>query len=284
MEPAPAAGSSDGEGLHVQVGLFDNCVEDAVAGGEDPILPPPGLAQQLYRLAKAGDAATVDALLSGPGGAAISPDGGGEDGFTPLMTAAEAGHDAVVARLLESPSVDPNAKNAYGQTALGFAAQNGRVGCVSLLLGSRKVNPAAATGGKTAADLARAVGFDSMAERVEAAMAAAHDRIEVAALLLPIFKPSQSAATRVGGIDGGSGDAIGATEVRRWTAGADSGPAPQVRPPGELRPMQTSMTVDPGFVKVQEWLRGFGDTLKCDRGPCSPPTTPSPARGSPRCS
>jgi ankyrin repeat protein len=41
-------------------------------------------------------------------GSAFNADQGGEDGFTPLMTAAEAGHTAVVSLLLNSPHVQPN--------------------------------------------------------------------------------------------------------------------------------------------------------------------------------
>ena len=63
-------------------------------------------AQQLYAAAKGDDAATVKQMLS----EGVSPDDGGEDGFTPLMTAAEAGHVDIVALLLEA-GADVNLHN-----------------------------------------------------------------------------------------------------------------------------------------------------------------------------
>ena len=70
------------------------------------ITPAQRQAQQLYAAAKGGDAATVKQMLS----KGVSPDDGGEDGFTPLMTATEAGHVGIVALLLEADS-DVNLHN-----------------------------------------------------------------------------------------------------------------------------------------------------------------------------
>ena len=125
------------------------------------------MAKELYAQAKSGRPAAVAVLL----GSAVQfdPNGGGEDGFTPLMTAAEAGYDRVVARLLGCDRVKPNAKNAYGQTALAFAAQNGRHTTVDLLLGDSRVNPAATTAsGTTAAVLARGAGHLEVAAAIDA--------------------------------------------------------------------------------------------------------------------
>jgi ankyrin repeat protein len=45
----------------------------------------------------------------------LNPDQGGEDGFTPLMTAAEAGHAQVITLLTQHPLCKINRKNRYGQ-------------------------------------------------------------------------------------------------------------------------------------------------------------------------
>ena len=90
-------------------------------------------AKALYGHAKGGRADLVATILR-DGAVAVNPNGGGEDGFTPLMTASEAGHAEVVHLLLGDRRVHPNAKNTYGQTALLFAAQKGRADVVGALL------------------------------------------------------------------------------------------------------------------------------------------------------
>lgn len=89
------------------------------------------------------------------------------------MTAAEAGHSRVVARLLEHPRIRPNSKTVYGQTALAFAAQNGQLATVKKLLAAAAVDVLATTQGKTVAELARAAYQDTVADLLDAAIAAA---------------------------------------------------------------------------------------------------------------
>merc|ERR1719421_289836 len=63
-----------------------------------------------------------------------NPNAQHDDGFTPLMTASEAGHAEVVRLLRIHPACNANLRNAYGQAALHFAAQNGRADAVDALL------------------------------------------------------------------------------------------------------------------------------------------------------
>eukprot|EP00966_Prymnesium_polylepis_P208840 4838172-Prymnesium_polylepis.1 len=77
-----------------------------------------------------GDAAAVRAHLD----RGANPNEVHDDGFTPLMTAAEAGHAEAVALLAASPLCALDARNAYGQAALHFAAQNGHADAARALL------------------------------------------------------------------------------------------------------------------------------------------------------
>lgn len=118
----------------------------------------------LYASAKSNAYESVKRLLN----EGVDPNAGGEDGFTPLMTACEAGHVTVVEMLLGKHTgtvvtddgncqgtrqwLVPwrrhtqcgqeqrqrrcllNVQNKYGQTALSLAAQNNRAGAVKVLL------------------------------------------------------------------------------------------------------------------------------------------------------
>eukprot|EP00951_Prasinocladus_malaysianus_P037885 scaffold410590_cov36-Prasinocladus_malaysianus.AAC.1 len=64
----------------------------------------------------------------------------GMSGYTPLMTAAEAGHPEVVSVLCSQPACDLNLQNTYGQSALSLAAQNNREAAVAELLKYRIQN------------------------------------------------------------------------------------------------------------------------------------------------
>jgi hypothetical protein len=102
------------------------------------------------------------------------PNKGGEDGFTPLMTAAEAGHTSTVRILCQHPLTKINLANTYGQTALSFAAQNGRIEVV-LELCAVKCNDGIidferrGNTGMTAAASARAGGHHGLADVIAAA-------------------------------------------------------------------------------------------------------------------
>ncbi len=84
---------------------------------------PARVSTELYSAAKSGRVHEVRALLE----RGADPNQRSDDGFTPLMTSAEAGHARVVAVLAAHPRCDLNLRNAYGQNALAFAAQNGHV-------------------------------------------------------------------------------------------------------------------------------------------------------------
>jgi len=130
--------------------------------------------QQLYAFAKQNNLAEVRRLLQKEG---LDVDGGGEDGFTPLMTAAEAGHLDVVRAL--APRSNLNKQNAYGQTALSFAAQENRVEVVLALLEARgrtgevDVDMKCGTAG-TAATVARNASHHLLADMLAGAMTDKH--------------------------------------------------------------------------------------------------------------
>lgn len=82
-------------------------------------------ARSMYAAAKGNDLEGLRQQLDACQDVAAAVSSKFDDGYTALMTAAEAGHSEVVALLLDK-GADPLAKNSYGQTALHLAAQNGR--------------------------------------------------------------------------------------------------------------------------------------------------------------
>ena len=62
-------------------------------------------------------------------------------GNTPLVWAAQNGHEGVLKILLGRDGVNPNELDKYGQTPLCWAAYNGCEGVVKMLLGRDDVNP-----------------------------------------------------------------------------------------------------------------------------------------------
>jgi len=118
--------------------------------------------QELYGYAKAGDFDGVKRLLD----SGLDPDAGGEDGYTPLMTAAEAGHANIVGIIANHLSCAINKQNNYGQSALSLAAQNNHTQAVRELLSAQSgaVDTEALCGNFTAAELARRAGHSALAD------------------------------------------------------------------------------------------------------------------------
>jgi hypothetical protein len=97
----------------------------------DAFTPRHDVAARLHASADAGDVAGVERALDRVPGVVDAPEAG--SGLTPLMTAARAGHVAVVERLL-ARGADVNA-SAHGHgTALAIAAWNNRPRVVRVLL------------------------------------------------------------------------------------------------------------------------------------------------------
>lgn len=125
-------------------------------------------AVSLYAAAKMGHSDAVARHLE----AGADPNEQHDDGYTPLMTAAEAGHSQVVRILGANPRCSLNLRNAYGQSALHFAALNGRDDAVTALLECREqhkldaVDVEALCAGQTAAELARRAGYVALADRL----------------------------------------------------------------------------------------------------------------------
>lgn len=119
--------------------------------------------RMLYASAKSNMLDLVEQLVA----EGVDPNAGGEDGFTPLMTSAEAGHTSIVTYLLrkgKDRGCLPNAQNKYGQTALSLAAQNNQLDCVSALLADDDVNlTLRGNAGLNAAQMARQAGHEIVA-------------------------------------------------------------------------------------------------------------------------
>ena len=70
-----------------------------------------------------------------------NPDKPDEDGRTPFLFATMNGHERVVKMLLERDDVNPEKPDRYGHTPLCCAAENGHEELVKVLLGRDNVNP-----------------------------------------------------------------------------------------------------------------------------------------------
>ena len=145
-------------------------------------------AASLYAAAKMGDRRAVLKHLDN--GAEVNALH--DDGFTPLMTAAEAGHAEVVRALADHHACDPLVRNVYGQTALHFAAQNGQDAAVDALLeASQSVAILgqmldAKAGGSTPAEKARRAGHMSLASK----LASKAEQHQLARLLHELTEPA----------------------------------------------------------------------------------------------
>ena len=125
----------------------------------------------------------------------VDPNEQRDDGFTPLMTASEAGHADVVKLLRTHPDLQTTLKNAYGQAALHFAAQNNRTAVVDALLepvagGSAPSDIEQKAGGATAAEIARRAGHTDLADSLAQRAAA----MQVAAIVRALTESGQAAA------------------------------------------------------------------------------------------
>ena len=71
----------------------------------------------------------------------VNPDSSCECGQTPLLWAAEKGHEGIVRLLLGPNDVNPDSSGRHGRTPLSWAAGNGLEEVVRLLLIRQNVNP-----------------------------------------------------------------------------------------------------------------------------------------------
>lgn len=94
----------------------------------------------------------------------LDPNATHDDGYTPLMTASEAGHEAVVSALLDSKKCKINAQNSYGQSALCLAAIKGHLEVVLRLLQDDAIDVECPGGGLSVAEKARRAGFENIAD------------------------------------------------------------------------------------------------------------------------
>ena len=89
--------------------------------------------------ARAGRESVILMLLN-HGDHAISPDLKDNTGRTPLSWAAEAGHAAIVQKLLMLAEVDVNSKNEDGKAPLSYAAECGNADVVQMLLVRQEID------------------------------------------------------------------------------------------------------------------------------------------------
>lgn len=121
-----------------------------------------GLGRQLRTAAKEGNLTEVKALLDDRGCIPDLPD---KDGWMPLMEAAQAGHAACCAALLDY-GADPKktiALGEWGMTALHYAARNGHAEVAKVLapVSDLKIKNFQS---KTAAEVAKAAGHSDVAK------------------------------------------------------------------------------------------------------------------------
>jgi len=93
-------------------------------------------AQSLYNAAKGNDMDELRLILNKPLQDAVANEllnSRYDDGYTVIITAAEAGHESVVSLVLQKRA-DPMLSNSYGQNALHMATLHGRSAVVDAIL------------------------------------------------------------------------------------------------------------------------------------------------------
>ena len=126
------------------------------------------LNKQLMQAVKFSNEKEIDRLLAD----GADPNATVDDGWTPLMEAANVGHYGITETLLEAKTkAKPNKKKGYGWTALMEAAHCGHADVVKLLL-EKKADPNAVLNGKwTALSAAKEGGHSKTVSILEKEMA-----------------------------------------------------------------------------------------------------------------
>lgn len=88
----------------------------------------------LFAACAQGDAEVVEEVLTEGGGSAIVNATAGRMGMTPLMFAADGGHETVVKMLLDHGASVNVRSDGYGFTALHWCSRNGHLGVAELLV------------------------------------------------------------------------------------------------------------------------------------------------------
>ena len=112
---------------------------DANAGSthESAVHNTPGGFSLLTAACIRGDSGVVRALV---GSGKADPNGGGTNGYLPLVEAADNGNAACLAALLAAPGIDVNQADVAGDRALACASGRGNTLCVQALLAAGGVD------------------------------------------------------------------------------------------------------------------------------------------------
>ncbi len=119
---------------------------------QDPALPP------ILQAAQQGNLYRIKGLMSEPDFDINQV--AGPNHSTALHLSAEAGHEKVVAALLEHPEIAVNQMDSYGRTALMLAAYGGHSGIVEKLMAHRDCDPTLVSAGGSNALKAAALKSD----------------------------------------------------------------------------------------------------------------------------
>ncbi|KAF3076247.1 hypothetical protein CFAM422_001038 [Trichoderma lentiforme] len=159
-----------------EIDITEDIIEAAAAHGQNEILNL--LSQQdlfisdwdkwhsisnFYKAAQAGDVHIIEQLLD----QGVNPVLKDSRGFTPLSTAAESGHEAVVKILSQRTDVDINSRSEFGESPLSLAAEQGHERIVTILLEAGADPGLKDYIGYMAVDRARQSGYERIVEILE---------------------------------------------------------------------------------------------------------------------